>query len=193
MQGKSFEKALSHSQCISKMTLREKNVITYWYPLANVVLHNISTYFWITFPSHLVTFCSTYPSVPTASVQRLSGAGPRGESGGGAAGPAGEAELRVGPDEGAHVLPLLPGFRGGAGAGDGSQGPHQVGGDEQQIPEGHQRGHSTHTEHGGGKHTHTHIRMRIIVAWETSKTASSGLKTALFACAPTLPLYCFLT
>ena len=78
-----------------------------------------------------------------APVQRLPGVGPRGEPGGGAAGPAGEAELRAGPDEGAHVLPLLPGLRGGAGAGDRPQGPHQVGGDEQQVPEGHQRGYSS--------------------------------------------------
>lgn len=41
---------------------------------------------------------------------------------------------------------------------------------------------------GGSIHTHTHIRMGITVARETSKTASSGLKTAsICICSHTLP------
>lgn len=83
--------------------------------------------------------------LPLASVERLSGVGPRGEPGGGAAGSAGEAELRAGPDEGAHVLSVLQGVRGGAGTGNCPQRPHQVRGDEQQVPERHQRSKSTCT------------------------------------------------
>jgi len=94
---------------------------------------------------------------PTASVQRLSWVGPWGEPGGGAAGPAGEAKLRAGPDEGAHVLALLPRVRGGAGAGDRPQGPHQVGGDEQQVPEGHQRGYNRRT-HTDDREKHAHLQ-----------------------------------
>lgn len=82
--------------------------------------------------------------LPLASVERLSGVSPRGEPGGGAAGSAGEAELRAGPDEGAHVLSVLQSVRGGAGTGDCPQGPHQVRGDEQQVPERRQRSKSSY-------------------------------------------------
>lgn len=81
-----------------------------------------------------------FVSLCPASVQWRHGDRQRGQPGAGAAGAVGEAELRAGPDEGAHVLPGLAGVRGGAGAGDSPQGSHQVRGDEQQVPERHQGG-----------------------------------------------------
>lgn len=82
--------------------------------------------------------------VCVALVKRLDGVRRRGESGGGAAGAPGEAELRADPDEGEDVVSGVSRVRGGAGAGDGAERPHQERRDEHQIPERHQRGDSVY-------------------------------------------------
>lgn len=94
-----------------------------------------------------------------APVQRLEGVCGRGGSGGGAAGAPGEAELWAGPDEGAHVLAVVARLRGGAGAGDRPQRPHQVRRDVQQVPARHQGGEQT----GGIKKTNTHRCVSVCV------------------------------
>lgn len=106
-----------------------------------------------------------------APVQRRPGAEPRGQPGGGAAGPAGEAELRTGPDEGAHVVAVVAGLRGGTGAGDGPQGPHQVRRDEQQVPEGHQRGVHEYTR------TRTHSEETSVLKETSKKSCQRPIKS----------------
>lgn len=146
------------------------------------------TYFWIIFPFHMLTSYSMSPSFPSSVCPMALWSRPMRRVRWSSCRTCWRSRTTSWPRWRSACPPSPPGFPRWSRS---SRPPARTSSSQRRWTTS-TRGTSKRSQHRnwaqGEAYTHTHIRMGITVARETSKTASSGLKTAsICICSHTLP------